>query len=292
MCGFGKPTDRRWPSWPPPATWHSFCCRRGGDRVLTVVASGKAAPGVTTSTWALALSWPRPLLVADCDPAGGDMAPGLLAGRVGLDRGLLSWSTAARRGLPATAAATLLTEHAVQVPERPQVSLLPGFATATQGTSFTSETWERLALALEQAAATAGQDVLVDAGRLVTDRGCWPVLRAADRVLLTVRPSVRSVHAAQDAAQRLRSELGDLAKVTALVVGAGPYSASEVAGALQLPLAGVLPYDRTAAEILSDGTPSSPKTLRRAALMRAASSVAGKLADSTGASSTAEAVAG
>ena len=42
--------------------------------MLTVVTSGKAAPGVSTSVWALALSWPRPLLVADCDPAGGDLA--------------------------------------------------------------------------------------------------------------------------------------------------------------------------------------------------------------------------
>jgi MinD-like ATPase involved in chromosome partitioning or flagellar assembly len=260
--------------------------------MLTVVASGKASPGVTTSTWALALSWPRPLMVADCDPAGGDMAPGLLAGRVSLDRGLLSWSTAARRGLPATATATLLAEHAVEVPERPQVSLIPGFATATQGTSFTPETWERLALALERSAVATGRDVLVDAGRLVTDRGCWPVLRAADQVLLAVRPSVRSVHAAHDAVQRLRHELGDLEKVAALVVGDGPYAAGEVARALQLPLGGVLPYDRTAAEILSDGALSSPKALRRAALMRAASSLAGKLGDSSGASSVVEAVAG
>jgi septum formation inhibitor-activating ATPase MinD len=246
--------------------------------VLTVVTSGKAAPGVTTSTWALALSWPQELLLADCDPAGGDMAPGLLAGRVSLHRGLLSWSTAARRDLSAKASATVLTEHAVQVPEQPQVWLLPGFATATQGTSFTTETWERLALALKQSAASVAWDTLVDAGRLVTDRGCWPVLRAADRVLLAVRPSVRSVHAAQDAAQRLRQELGDLAKVAALVVGEGPYSAAEVVGALQLPLAGVLPHDRTAAAVLSDGAMSSPKTLRRSALLRAASSLARDLA--------------
>ncbi len=260
--------------------------------MLTVVASGKAAPGVTTSTWALALSWPRPLLLADCDQAGGDMAPGLLAGRVSVDRGLLSWSTVARRGLPATAAATLLTEHAVQVPERPQVSLIPGFAKATQGSSFTSETWERLALALEGSTTTMGRNVLVDAGRLITNRGCWPVLRAADQVLLAVRPSVRSVHAAQDAVQRVRQELGDLAKVAALVVGDGPYSASEVAKALQLPLAGVLPYDPRAAAVLSDGAMSSMKTLRRSALLRAASSLVGELADSAEASTTAEAVAG
>jgi MinD-like ATPase involved in chromosome partitioning or flagellar assembly len=254
--------------------------------VLTVVASGKAAPGVTTSAWALALSWPRPLLLADCDPAGGDMAPGLLAGRVRVDRGLLSWSAAARRGLPATAAATVLTEHAVQVPEHPQVSLIPGFATATQGTSFTSETWERLALALERSTTAIGRDVVVDAGRLISDRGCWPVLRAADQVLLAVRPSVRSVHAAQDAVQRVRQELGDLAKVATLVVGDGPYSASEVTKALQLPLAGVLPHDPRAAAVLSDGAMSSIKTLRRSLLLRAASSLAGQLADS------AEAVAG
>ena len=260
--------------------------------MLAVVVSGKAAPGVTTSTWALALSWPRPLLLADCDQAGGDMAPGLLAGRVGVDRGLLSWSTAARRGLPATAAATLLAGHAVQVPEHSPVSLLPGFATSTQGASFTSETWERLAFALKESTTAIGRDVLVDAGRLVSDRGCWPVLRAADQVLVAVRPSVRSVHAAQDAVERVRQELGDLATVAALVVDDGPYSAGEVAKALHLPLASVLPYDRTAAQVLSDGATSSMKALRRSALMRAASSLAGQLADNADAFSTAEAVAG
>ncbi|TFV52083.1 hypothetical protein [Blastococcus sp. TF02A-35] len=259
--------------------------------MLTVVASGKAAPGVSTCAWALALSWPRPLLLADCDHAGGDLAPGLLAGRVSADRGLLSWSAAARRGLPATAAARLFAEHATQVPEHPQVALIPGFTTATQGASFTSETWERLALALAASTTAIGRDVVVDAGRLVTDRGCWPVLRTADQVLLVVRPSVRSVHAAQDAVQRVRRELGDLANVAALVVGTGPYSAREVVTALQLPLAGVLPYDPSAAAALSDGAVSSMKTLRRSALMRAASSLAGELADSAEASSIAEAAA-
>jgi MinD superfamily P-loop ATPase len=260
--------------------------------MLTVVTSGKAAPGVTTSTWALALTWRGPLLVADCDPAGGDMAPGLLAGRVGADRGLLSWSTAARRGIPAMETATMVAEHAVQLPEQPHVWLVPGFTTAAQGTSFTAEAWERLASALRRSNASIGRDALVDAGRLVTDRGCWPVLRAADRVLLAVRPSVRSVHAAQDARQRLRHELGDLANVTALVVGDGPYSASEVAKALDLPLTGTLPYDRTAAQALSDGATVNPKTLQRSALLRAASSVAKTLTSSTEASRLAEAVAG
>lgn len=245
--------------------------------MLTVVASGKAAPGVTASTWAMALGWPSALLVADCDPAGGDMAAGL-AGRVRTGEGLLSWSMAARREVSVQRAAALLAEHAVQLPERPEVWLMPGFATSTQGASFTAEAWERLAAALASTSTSMGRDVLVDAGRLVTDRGCWPVLRAADRVLLAVRRSVRSVHAAQDAAGRLRSELGDLEKVAALVVGDGPYSAGEVAGALQLPLAGTLPEDVRAAQALSDGAAVSWKTLQRSALLRAACALTGKLA--------------
>jgi hypothetical protein len=246
--------------------------------MLTVITSGKAAPGATTATWALALSWPGPLLVADCDPAGGDMAAGLLAGRVSQDRGLLSWSSAARRGVPAMTAARMLPAHAVELPEQPNVWLMPGFTNDTQGHSFTEDVWERLALALERSAATISRDALVDTGRLVGDRGNWPLLHAADQVLVAVRPSVRSVHAAQDATSRLRSELGDLSKVSALVIGDGPYSPAEVVAALGLPLAGTLPTDRQAAAVLSDGARAAMSSLRRSGLLKSAAVLARRLA--------------
>jgi hypothetical protein len=114
----------------------------------------------------------------------------------------------------------------------------------------------------------------VDTGRLVGERANWPVLRAADHVLVAVRPSVRSVHAAQDVTQRLRYELGDLAKVGALVVGDGPYSAHEVASALGLALAGTLPTDRQAAAVLTDGAAATMKALERSALLKAAAGIA------------------
>jgi hypothetical protein len=246
--------------------------------MLTVVTSGKAAPGVTTSTWALALTWPRPVLAADCDPAGGDMAPGLLAGQVSTEHGLLSWSTSARRGIPAIAAATMFAQHVVALPEHQDTWFLPGFTNATQGFSFAEDTWERLALAFERTRSATGRDALVDAGRLVGDRGNWPVLRAADQVLLAVRPSVRSVHAAQDAATKLRYELGDLQKVSALVIGSGPYPASEVAGSLQMALGGTLPEDRAAAAMLSDGGNGSvTRAIQRAPLFKAAAGLARRL---------------
>ncbi|MBV9919819.1 MAG: hypothetical protein JOY78_03050 [Pseudonocardia sp.] len=192
----------------------------------------------------------------------------------------MSWSAAARRGVPALAAAALFAEHVVELSERDGVWFLPGFTNTTQGLSFTDEIWERLALALGRCSAAIGRDGLVDAGRLACDRGNWPVLRAADQVLLAVRPSVRSVHAAQDATTKLRHELGDLNNVSALVIGSGPYPAAEVASALQLPLGGALPEDRYAAAVLSDGAAQSlTKPLHRSPLLRSAIRVSRQLAE-------------
>lgn len=246
--------------------------------MLTVLTSGKAAPGVTTSTWALALMWPRAVLVTDCDPAGGDMATGLLAGRVSTEHGLLSWSSSARRGLVPMTAATMFAQHVFELPERRETWFMPGFTNATQGFSFTEEIWERLALALELSYSSIGRDALVDAGRLVGERGNWPLFRAADQVLLAVRPSVRSVHAAQDATTKLRYELGDLDKVSALVIGSGPYTAAEVSSALQMRLGGALPDDRAVASILSDGASGSlARAMQRSALMKAAGGIGQRL---------------
>ena len=246
--------------------------------MLTVLTSGKAAPGVTTSTWALSLMWPRAVMAADCDPAGGDMAPGLLAGRGSTEHGLLSWSSSARRGIPAMTAATMFAQHVFEMPERQDAWFMPGFSNNTQGFSFTEDIWERLALALERSYASIGRDAVVDAGRLVGDRGNWPVMRTADRVLLTVRPSVRSVHAAQDATTKLRYELGDLEKVSALVVGSGLYPAAEVAAALQVSLAGTLPHDPAVAAMLSDGANGSlARAMRKSPLLKAASALGERL---------------
>jgi hypothetical protein len=245
--------------------------------VFTVVTSGKAAPGASTSVWALALSWPRPLLVVDADPAGGDLAAGLLPGRLAVDRGLVSWASMTRRGTPAATAATMLAQVAAKLPERESVWFLPGFTTSTQGSSFNEESWDRLAGALTRVDDVHDRDVLVDTGRIVGERGNWPLLRTADRVLVAVRPSVRSVHAAQDVLQRLRLELGDLGKVSALVIGDGPYPANEVTTALGLPLAGHLAADPSTAAVLSDGAIAGPR-FGRSPLMRSAARVAQQVA--------------
>lgn len=250
--------------------------------MLTVVCSGKAAPGASTAVWALALAWPRQALVVDCDVDGGDLAAGFLAGRMPTDRGLLSWAADARGEVPAIRAASMLAEHSTVVPERDGVWLLPGVADATAGRAMTAPVWGALALALERARQVLDRDVIVDAGRLLADRGMGVLLHAADRVLVAVRPQVRSIHACGQAISVLRSVLGDVDRVSLLVTGPGPYSDAEMAKATGLPVAGRLADDARGAGLVSDGPAVSWARLARCALLRSATTIAGRIAEPAG----------
>jgi MinD-like ATPase involved in chromosome partitioning or flagellar assembly len=250
--------------------------------MLTAIVSGKAAPGVTTATWALALAWPRPVLVVDADPAGGDMAPGMLAGRVQADRGVLSWATATRR-MRAHDAAVALDDHVVGLPEAEHVSLMPGLQNATQSAALDAHTWSWLAHALH----LDGREVLMDVGRLQTG-SCWPGIATAGRVLLATGRSVRSIHAARNAAAMLQAQLGDLDRVSLVVIGSGPYDAVGIARELGVPLFGQLPEDRAAAMVLSDGAPAGIRGIHRTKLLIAARGLAHELAEGVPARAWAE----
>lgn len=244
--------------------------------MLIAMVSGKAAPGVTTSTWALAMAWPGPVLVVDADPAGGDMAAGLLLGRMRAGHSVLSWSAAARR-MPAAEAAMVIAQHVVVLPEEPHVWVMPGFQTAAQSAAMDPGSWERLALALQLEGSDGQRHVLVDTGRLC-DASCWPVIRAADLVVLVCRRSGRSINAAHNVAAVLRGELGDLNSVCSLVVDeAGSYEPKAIAHELEVPLLGTLASDRVAAAVLSDGALSGLLGLRRSKLFKSAHDVAGHL---------------
>jgi MinD-like ATPase involved in chromosome partitioning or flagellar assembly len=252
--------------------------------VLITIVSGKAAPGVTTAAWVLSMAWPRAVLTIDADPAGGDMAAGLLLGRVPVDRGLLSWSAVARR-LSAVAAAAAIADHVVALPEAPQVWMMPGFQNASQASAMDAGGWDRLARALERDRSTNGRDVLVDTGRL-SDSSCWPVVRSADQVVLMCRRSGRSIHAARNAAALLTRRLGDLRLVSLLVIEDGPYDSRSIAHELEIPLLGELPNDRATAAVLSDGAATGMRGLERAKLVKAARPIAAQLAQSARVSST------
>ena len=69
---------------------------------LIALAADKGSPGVTTAAVALAAVWPRRVLLAETDPAGGDLVYRSAAahgGPLNPNTGMLSIAATARRGL-------------------------------------------------------------------------------------------------------------------------------------------------------------------------------------------------
>jgi hypothetical protein len=234
---------------------------------LIAVAADKGAPGVTTACLALTLVWPRPVLLAECDPAGGDLVYRLPAARGGqLDpgRGLLSLAVAARRGL----APDQVLEHAQKL--RGGLDVLVGVVTAEQG------------------ARLPDCDVIADCGRVGADGPHYDLLAYASSVVLVTRASLEEVVrlrervAAVTGALALRHRQG--IPVGVLVVAdhrrfhaaltetgqaLGPAGAARILGGLA--------YEPRAAEALGG---EQNGRLGRSLLLRTARDLAGRLARS------------
>lgn len=56
---------------------------------LVALVSAKGSPGVTTTALAMTLTWPKPAIAAECDPAGGDVLASYIRGTVPAKPGLL-----------------------------------------------------------------------------------------------------------------------------------------------------------------------------------------------------------
>jgi hypothetical protein len=153
---------------------------------LIAVAADKGAPGVTTACVALAAVWPRPVLLAECDPAGGDIAcrlPGAKGGQLDPGRGLLSLAVAARRGM----GAGQVLEHTQKLSGG--LDVLAGVVTAEQGAGL-DLLWGPLGAALAQ---LPGLDVIADCGRVGADGPPYDLLASAASVVLVTRGTLAEV---------------------------------------------------------------------------------------------------
>jgi len=179
---------------------------------LIALTAAKSA-GVTTSALALAGVWPTPVLLAECDPAGGDVNAGLLRGAPAAG-GLLDLALATRRGLTPDQ----FWAHTVAVSEDGTVRLLPGLADPAQHPALTPA-WPlliRMLHALDlpppigsaESVADRGWDVLADCGRLAP---CTPMglLGAADLVLLVLRPRLAHVAHTRSRLSALRGQIAN-----------------------------------------------------------------------------------
>lgn len=238
-------------------------------------ASAKASPGVTTTVTALVATWPRDrdLVVAELDPAGGDLGvrfdlatePGLVtlaaAGRRQLDRSTFVGHTqplpfAGRPGADGDA------DRAVR-------RVLVGPVAADQAGAALAA----LRGVLPGVLSSLGADVLVDCGRLDPGSAAHDVVTEADLVVVVARPVVAEVHHLAARLSGLRPKALSL-----LLIGDRPYSVAEVADAVGANALGALPVDDRAAAALTVGRSDGARILRRSRLLRDARAVAEGLA--------------
>jgi hypothetical protein len=236
---------------------------------VVALASAKGSPGVTTLAVALASWWPRPSIVIEADPAGGDLAARLALPE---EPGLVSLAAAhRRRSIAASAKATLL---------EPFVQETAAGIRAVVAPASPRQIVAALGLIPEAAPPLAprGTDLLVDIGRMsepgVGARG------ATNRIALAANAEVW--------VWVCRPQLADLAHLAAalqdpnaadrnqtiVLVGEGPYPSDEVAETLGVTVLGRLPADPAGAAALWAG---ETKRWRRSILGRASKDLAAAL---------------
>ena len=252
---------------------------------LIAMTAGKGAPGVTTAATALAAVWPREAVLADCDPAGGDVAlrlPGSDGGPLQRDQGLLPLAARLRTDSAGSVNYAGYLQRAVG-----GMPVLTGVAGPAQAAAL-GPLWAALARTLA-AGAGQGADTIADCGRYQPGGPAERVLAAADTVLVVTRPTVEGL-------SHLRSAVHTLASTTPapllVVVIDDPRlpKAGEVAEALAASAAGDAPtvigtlaFDPIGAAGLC-GVPTRrlDRTPLVASARRLSTAIVGVLAQSTG----------
>lgn len=235
--------------------------------MLIALVSGKGSPGASTAALALAMKWPRPALLVELDPRGGEVRLGYGQGIRTDGRGLVLLQDENRGSL-----SSRLWEEVLALGGYPDRFWLPGVEAPRQARSLD---WARLADLFSESGGL-GVDVIADCGSYWTERPPRAVWQAAALVALVIRPSVTGVRAAANAAAALTIDLetGGLGveRLVGLTVGGGsdiaPYPVKDVRDALpDLPIPADLDWDRRGADLLVGLRPAKrrdPKLLKQA----------------------------
>lgn len=248
--------------------------------ILTLTSAG-GSPGVTTLAVGLALTWPRPVLLADGDPGAHQaVLAGFLAGRVAANgKGLLRIAEAHRDRRPLR---EVIIDQTLPLAEDESIRrlFLPGFTKPGSAAHF-GAVWPDLAEAFDRL-ADVDVDVIVDAGRL-SPLGLPPALVERSAVTaVVVGSSLRAVMTARVHLPLLRDQNrpdgGN--PISLILVGENrPYARGEIAKALDAPVLHALPHDPSTAAHLSDGAPRH-RRFDASPLVRALADVSSQLAAS------------
>ncbi|MCQ8769209.1 hypothetical protein [Streptomyces telluris] len=180
---------------------------------LIAIAADKGSPGVTTTAVALAAVWPRRALLAEADPAGGDLVYRCAAAHGGpLDpnTGMLSLAATARRGL----VAEQVWDHAQ--PVSGGLEVLVGLGNSEQSTGLAG-VWPVLGSAFAGLAGSqhGAADVIADCGRIGVDPVVTGLFAQASLVLLVSRTEPEQLARVRDRAAALSARLHGAQRGTA-----------------------------------------------------------------------------
>lgn len=246
--------------------------------MLTALYSAKGAPGVTSSALVLAAVWPRPVVVIEADPTGGDLAYRCRAtggGQLAASPNVLGL-VAALRG-----------ERQTDVSEWAQplacgVNVVAGVQSPAQARGI-GDLWRRLAVT----AAAANVDVIADLGRIDRNAPTMPLLTSADVRVPVLAASLDSIVHTR---AHLLDVLVDGGRTMPLVLGKSRTVAADArdvdevlaqGGVIAAPAA-YLPLDHPGLSAIEGGASPAGRG-RGSQLVRAARTVAGRVLESAGA---------
>lgn len=211
------------------------------------LCSAGGSPGVTTTALALTLAWSPPVLLAECDPAGGAILAGLFAGHLPAPRGLLG--AAFDAGVGTTVLSSGPGGQVAPLDGTGSRTFMAGLTDPRQAPGLVPA-WPAIARML----AAQRADVIADCGRLdAADTQPISVLAEADLVTLVLRPTLRQVAAARPRIEMLTQLLGGSERIRVLRIGEDGHRPAEIAKALGVAVVATLPSDPRTAAVLSDG---------------------------------------
>lgn len=222
--------------------------------MLVAMCADKGAPGVTTTALAVAALWPRPVVLVESDPSGGDLAVRAEAEHgapLAPQPSLLTLAAAARGNRDSPPVAP--TAHAQQLPGGLVVVPAP---TSPDQLGGMGALWTQLA----QVCAGSEVDVIADVGRVWDASPALPLVAAADRVLLLAPATVEGlVHLKHRAMNLLpTAPPGGLGVAVLAPARSGPADAAAAAQVLEdagcpAPVHGYVAYDSRGAAALYAG---------------------------------------
>lgn len=249
---------------------------------ILILTSTGGSPGVTTLAVGLALTWPRPVLLADCDPgAHQSILAGYLCGQASQGKGLLRVAEAHRDRRPLR---EVVIDQTIPLTENDgeRRLFLPGFTRIGSPTHF-GAVWEDLAETFDRL-ADVDFDVIIDAGRLGPAGLPTALVERSALTGIVLRSNLRSVMSARVHLPLLRDESASdgfgRGQLGLVVVGEGqPYGGPELTRALGMPVAASIAADPVSAAHFSDGAARHRK-FESAPLVRSLRSAATTLAGS------------